>query len=316
MNAADLKNAALEVGFDRVGICRPEPPASIEFYAAWLGKGYAGEMTYLERSLPLRADPRALLPEVRSVLAVGMNYRRSASPQPGQPRIASYALGRDYHKVLRARLRQLARRLPPGTRSKICVDSTPILEREYAHRAGLGWFGKNTCLIDPHRGSWFFIGLMLTDLELAPDRPSLGGCGTCDACVSACPTGAIVLEDDVWQVDARRCISYLTIEHRGEIAPDLRRGIGDWTFGCDVCQDVCPFNRPRPHQPERAAETEVEDLRRDREWPSLIQLAQIPHEDWDRLTQGSAVRRAGYEGLRRNARMNLENAAETDAGTG
>lgn len=311
MDAAEVKRAALDAGFDRVGICRPDPPQSLDFYAAWLGKGYAGQMRYLERSSALRSDPRRLMPDVRSVIAVALNYRQTVSPLPGRPRIASYALGRDYHKVLRGRLRRVVRSLPEGTKAKICVDSVPILEREYAHRAGLGWFGKNTCLIDSHRGSWFFIGLLLTDLELTPDRPAVGGCGTCDACVRACPTGAIVCEDGVWQLDARRCISYLTIEHRGEIEPDLRRGIGDWTFGCDVCQDVCPFNRPRAHQPERAAPTEVEDFRRERRWPSLVQLAQISEADWDRLTQGSAVRRAGWDGLRRNARINLENGFGT-----
>lgn len=316
MDASEVKRAALDAGFDRVGICSPEPPESLDIYKSWLKKGYAGEMSYLERSLLLRSDPKNLLPEVRSIVAVGLNYRQATTPDPDRPRIASYALGRDYHRVLRAKLRQVAKRLPAGVRYKICVDSVPILEREYAHRAGLGWYGKNTCLIDSHRGSWFFIGLLLTDLTLSSDQPALGGCGTCDACVRSCPTGAIVFEDGVWQIDARRCISYLTIEHRGDIQAGLREAIGDWTFGCDICQDVCPFNRPRSHQPERGRETTTEDLRQRRAWPKLSELAQISPEDWDRLTRGSAVRRAGYDGLRRNALINLENVRRSRPGTG
>ncbi|MBI3721307.1 MAG: tRNA epoxyqueuosine(34) reductase QueG, partial [Fimbriimonas ginsengisoli] len=236
---------------------------------------------------------------------------RANDTKPGLPRIAEYALGRDYHKVLRSTLRKLARWMQerwPEAECRACVDSAPILERELAHLAGLGWFGKNTCLIDSRRGSKFFLGVLLTSIALPPDRPAIGSCGTCSKCIDACPTGAIVHADGFWQLDARRCISYLTIEHRGAIDPALREGIGDWTFGCDVCQDVCPFNHPRPSQPSRATETTEPDFSQDRNWPALKELCNLPYQKWDELTCGSAVRRAGFDGLRRNAAINLQNA--------
>jgi epoxyqueuosine reductase len=187
------------------------------------------------------------------------------------------------------------------------VDSAPIMERDFAQLAGLGWYGKNTMLINSQRGSWFFIGVLLTSVSFEPDSSAIGGCGSCKACIEACPTGAIVLEEDRWQVDARRCISYLTIEHEGEIEDELATKMGDWTFGCDICQEVCPFNNPRESQPLRANETKVEDFQQERHWPSLKELAVIQPEQWDKLTQGSPTRRTGIEGIRRNARINLAN---------
>jgi epoxyqueuosine reductase len=266
-------------------------------------------MAYMADHLPLRRDPRQLLPGAQSVIACALSYRRPNPARPGYPRIATYALGRDYHKVLRAKLRRIGRVLAAhsGAAWRACVDSAPLMEREYAHRAGLGWFGKNTCLIDSRSGSYFVLGFLLTDAWLAPDRPSLGGCGTCRLCVEACPTGAIVARDGVWQIESGRCVSYLTIEHQGPIPEELEDGVGDWTFGCDVCQDVCPFNQTRPSQPDRAPETREPDFREDRRWPTLDELAVIEQEAWDRLTVGSAVRRAGLEGLRRNARVNIAN---------
>jgi epoxyqueuosine reductase len=307
-----IKAAAIRLGFDLVGVCGAEPPSSLTIFRRWLDKGYAGTMAYLWRSLGLRADPQRLLPGARSAIAVGCFYDQPNPPERGMPRIARYALGRDYHKVLRPRLRALERELVatfPSARSRICVDSAPILEREYAQRAGLGWYGKNTCLINSRRGSWFVIGLLLTTVELEPDEPARGGCGSCTRCVEACPTGCIVFEDGRWQINAERCISYLTIEHRGPFSPDQERLIGPWTFGCDVCQEVCPFNEIRPNQPLRAPQARLADFRRKRSWPSLRQLAVIQEPEWDLLTRGSPVRRAGFEGLRRNARANLDNAA-------
>lgn len=305
-----LKAHALSMGFTTVGICDAAPSPGLRAYADWLAKGRHGSMGYLARSLDLRADPRALLPSCQSVIAVTLNYAQPNPPVPGHPRIATYALGRDYHKVLRSKLRKLESWLKaehPGIETRACVDSAPILERDYAHLAGLGWFGKNTLLIDSRRGSWFFIGLLLTSAHFEPDVPSAGSCGNCMKCVEACPTGAIIQDDGRWQVDARRCISYLTIEHRGEIERELASKIGGWTFGCDVCQEVCPFNEPRGSQPLRAATATEPDFVPRLPWPSLQELAQISHEDWDGLTRGSAVRRTGYEGLRRNAQTNLEN---------
>lgn len=309
---ARLIQASARLGLERVGVATADPPAGWAFVERWVGKGYHGGMGYLARSLELRRAADALLPGCRSVIAVGMDYYQPNPTSPGGPRIARYALGRDYHKVVRQRLRALVRELgaPPAYRFRVCVDSAPILEREYAHRAGLGWFGKNTMLIDSRRGSWFVIGLVLTDLELAPDDPSMGGCGTCHACVEACPTGCILFEDGRWQVDARRCISALTIEHRGAFSDEQSRQIGDWTFGCDECQDVCPFNQPRPRQPLRAVATTEPGFLSVRSWPDLRALANLDEPRWDELTRGSPVRRAGLDGLRRNARANLANALD------
>ncbi|MCW5936320.1 MAG: tRNA epoxyqueuosine(34) reductase QueG [Fimbriimonadaceae bacterium] len=296
-------------GFDLVGVCAAEAPATWPQYAEWVAKGFHGEMTYLAKSLDLRKDLEGLLPGARSVLAFALNYNQPNPPVNGVPRIARYALGRDYHKVLRSKLKRIGTWLEEREtcRWRVCVDSAPILEREFAHRAGLGWFGKNSMLINSQRGSWFLIGLLLTSLSLEPDRPAIGGCGRCRACIDACPTGCIVFEDGRWQIEARRCISYLTIEKKGDIDPELKGLVGDWTFGCDVCQEVCPFNQPRQSQPLRAVPTREPGFLATRVWPTLERLRVIQPEEWDVLTQGSPVRRAGLEGLRRNARTNLEN---------
>jgi epoxyqueuosine reductase len=303
-----LLEEAQKVGFDPCGVTAAVEAPHTQMYENWLDRGFHGEMEYLRDHQPLKVHPESLLPGVQSIVAVGLNYRQENPPEVGKPHIASYALGRDYHRVLKGKLRKLATWLArevPESRSRPCVDSAPIFERDYARLAGLGWFGKNTMLINSQRGSWFFIGLLLTTVELEPSRPAMGGCGTCQECIKACPTGAIVFEDGRWQVDARSCVSYLTIEHRGEIPEALSAKMKDWTFGCDVCQEVCPFNQPRENAPLRAQNTEEEDFRATRQWPSLSELAEISWEDWDRLTQGSAVRRTGWEGLRRNAKINL-----------
>lgn len=327
MNESDaIKQEAIELGFDACGVCSAQPPAHYGAYREWLDKGYHGTMDYLLRQAPLKAHPDKLLPGARSAIVVTLNYYQadpSSFPTPRplpahaasrrggssrEPKIARYAFGRDYHRVVRGKLRKLAAWLDeryPQAQHRACVDSAPIMERDLAQAAGLGWFGKNTMLIDSRRGSWFFIGILLTTLELQPDMPAVGGCGSCTKCVEACPTGAIVCEEGRWQLDARRCISYLTIEHRGEISPNLAGKLDGWVFGCDVCQEVCPFNEPRPSQPLRGRPATDPDLLANREWPSAERLADISLEEWDVLTRGSAVRRAGHEGLRRNARLNL-----------
>lgn len=309
-----VKKEALRLGFDTVGVASTSSPDGFGFYQDWLARGMHAGMDYLVRHAALRGDLDSLLPGVRSAVAVTLNYHQPEASMVG-PRIAQYARGRDYHRVLRNKLKRLADALDevaPGHRHRACVDSAPILEREIAHRAGLGWFGKNTMLIDSRRGSWFFIGILLTTAPLEPDRPSAGGCGTCRACIDACPTGAIVEVDGRWQVDSRKCISYLTIEHRGTFEANQAEMIGDWTFGCDVCQDVCPFNQPRETQPLRAQPTAEPDFLKRRELPSLTDLSQLTYEEWDRLSEGSALRRAGFEGLRRNARSNLQNRRRGD----
>jgi epoxyqueuosine reductase len=305
--SAPIKQAAIDAGFTTVGISPAIPiPLALNTYRAWLENGFHGEMSYLAEHEPLKTHPENLLPGAKSVVAVTLNYYQ---PQPENLKIARYAIGRDYHKVLRQRLRiveQALKQSHPGSETRICVDSAPILDRGYASLAGLGWFGKNTMLIDSRRGSWFFIGLLLTTLEIEVDHPSVGGCGTCRACIDACPTGAIVQLDGRWQIDARKCISYQTIERKGDIEVDT----AGWVFGCDVCQEVCPFNIQRESQPLRAQITQVEDFYNRRGWPTAKKLTSLDEDDWDALTQGSAVRRAGYGGLRRNALKVVGDSAE------
>jgi epoxyqueuosine reductase len=312
IDTADLKEQARGLGFDLVGVCPAVEPPHLGEYQRWLQNGYHGTMAYLQDHLPLKEHPNRLLPGARSVIAVALNYNQPQVPREGEPRIARYALGRDYHQVLRGKLRKLASYVQsahPEAECRPCVDSAPIMERDYANLAGLGWFGKNTMLINSRKGSWFFLGLLLTTVDFEPDAPAAGGCGTCTRCIDACPTGAIVHEEGRWQVDARSCISYLTIEHKGALTRDQERQLGDWTFGCDVCQEVCPFNQLRLSQPDRAQITTEPDFLSRSEMPSLSRIASIEWAEWDELTRGSAMRRAGLEGLRRNAAINLRNGA-------
>ena len=304
----DLAKAAEDLGFSSFGVCEAVPSPHLPFFDAWLGRGHHASMDWLRSSRDLRAHVDTLLPGARSVVAVTLDYNQPNPVRQGFPRIAKYALSRDYHRILRSKLKKLASMVESeGYACRPCVDSAPVFERDYARLAGLGWFGKNTLLIDSRRGSFFFIGLLLTTMPLNPDEPAEGGCGTCTKCIDACPTGAIVFQEDRWSIDSRRCVSYLTIEHDGPIPEDLARGMGDWTFGCDVCQDVCPFNRERPSQPMRGARATEPDLLKIREWPSLKAVETLTEDEWDLLTRGSPFRRAGLEGFRRNARINLEN---------
>lgn len=320
MSPAQLaKSLASAEGFDLVGVAPAARSLSHEAYMAWLGHGYHSSMAYLERHALAKQDPRSLLAGARSILMVGLNYSQPIEYVPGFPRIARYAQGRDYHKVIRSRLRRVARALDrhyPEHQYRICVDSAPLLEREFASRAGLGWIGKNTLLINSHRGSWFLLGALLTTLEMEPDIPAEGGCGTCRECIDACPTGCIVLQDGRWQIDARRCISYLTIEHRGEIEPDLQQAMDNWTFGCDVCQEVCPFNHRRPHQPQRADYTTDVEMLPSRAWPKLRELRAMTNHVWDELSRGSPIRRSTQAGWQRNVEINLTNLSNNSDGVG
>lgn len=289
----DLERRVRALGFTRFGIAEAGPSETLEAYHDWIAQGFHGEMDYLARHAELKASPASLLPGVKSVIAVGLDYFQEST---ASPRIARYALGRDYHRIFRMRLGRLVKELEreePDAQFRITVDSAPILEREYAHRAGLGWFGKNTMLIDSKRGSWFLIGLILTTLELEPTGRSVGGCGTCTKCIEACPTGAIVQVKGRWQVDARSCISYLTIE-----APELADArVGDWLFGCDVCQEVCPFNHPGPRQPDRSMPTQDHDLLRSHPFAGQ-DLDAMTEEEWNAATPGSPLRRQTYAGFR------------------
>lgn len=335
-----IKAQARALGFDLVGITPVRASDHAAFYRRWLEEGRHGEMAYLARAdaVEHRLDPRRAWPTLRSAVVVGQNYfpedpigpahamarghgedgaktgttrpdDRGVDPSRGI--IARYARGRDYHKVLKKKLLALlhwiegevGRELPAA---RAYVDTGPVLERELARRAGLGWFGRNTMLIHPRRGSYFFLGSLLLELELEPDAPfEEDRCGTCSACVDACPTGALLGRDadGAPVIDATRCISYLTIEHRGPIPRELRPRIGNRIYGCDICQEVCPFSRkfsklttepdfmPRPAM-----------IR-----PSLTKLMQMSPEEWDTFSRGSAVRRAGRSGFLRNVAVALGN---------
>lgn len=251
-----IKEAACALGFPLVGVTPAISPGGIDRFREWLAAGYAGEMRFLSERADAYAHPRSVMAGVRSLVLLAMPYRNESPQQvrAGEGRVSRYAWGTsDYHDIIHDRLKQLAAQvqtLAPGATVRGVVDTAPLLEREFAQLAGLGWIGKNTLLLNKEWGSWFFLAALLTDLQLDYDAPfTADHCGTCRACLDACPTGAFVAPQ---VLDASRCISYLTIELRGPVPHDLRPGIGDWLFGCDVCQDVCPWNNKTPLAPEPA----------------------------------------------------------------
>lgn len=294
-----IKAKALALGFDLVAVGRADPPEHADSFRRWIEAGHAGTMGYLERRLPERVDPRRVLPDARSVVTVALNYYQGEAEDRSWKPVARYAWGRDYHDVMTPRLETLAQYIveAAGASGKCYVDTGPILERDLAARAGLGWVGKNTMLINPSLGSWFFIGVLLTTADLVVDAPLADRCGTCRACLDACPTGAFV---DAYVLDARRCISYLTIEHRGPIDAGLHRGMAGWQFGCDVCQDVCPWNRKAPttRHPELGPETA---------YPGADIVSRLDDAAMRETFRGRALLRAKPAGLRRNALIYLEN---------
>ncbi|MGA2040020.1 MAG: tRNA epoxyqueuosine(34) reductase QueG [Bryobacteraceae bacterium] len=310
MTSRDVRRLAEACGFELAGVARAEPADDRAHYQAWADAGFAGEMRYLtDYRAAMRDDPRAQLRSVRSVICVGKLYN---APQPYSTQfddvelawISRYAWGEDYHRVLRQGLRQLEARLREFAGapfdSRICVDTAPLLERTYARLAGLGWIGKNTCLINQPRGSWFFLGELLVSLEIAADAPPPDRCGTCRRCIDACPTQAIVPFGSRHAVDSRLCISYLTIELRGGIAEDRRAGNGGHVFGCDICQDVCPWNRRAPvtgdvaFHPRQFA-------------PPLERLAALSEAEFRGLFGGTPVWRARYAGFLRNVAVAMGN---------
>jgi len=295
-----VKARALELGFDLVAVGPADPPEHGAALRGWVEAGHAGTMGYLERRLEERLDPGRVLPGARAVVCVALNYYQGELDDPSWRPIARYAWGRDYHEVIGPRLERLAAHLAEaaGARSRGYVDTGPVLERDLAARAGLGWIGKNTMLLHPALGSWFFIGVLLTTADLAPDAPLADRCGSCRACLDACPTGAFVAP---YVLDARRCISYLTIEHRGPIEPDLQPRMAGWQFGCDVCQDVCPWNRKAPatRHPEFVPATS---------FPGAEAVRAMDDASIRRDFHGSAMLRAKPAGIRRNALIYLENA--------
>jgi epoxyqueuosine reductase len=313
---ARLKERARALGFELAGIAPATAADGFDRLREWLDRGYAGEMAYLHHHAAARRHPAAVLPEVRSVVMLGLNY----APPPDHSalstqhsalfgKVARYARGADYHDVLWAKLDQLlawVKEQAPGCTGRGVVDTAPLLERDFARRAGLGWFGKNTMLLNKRLGSYFFLAALLLDVGLTPDAPHTAEhCGTCTACLDACPTGAFPRPG---QLDARRCISYLTIELRGPIPEELRAPTGDWLFGCDICQEVCPWNRKAPPgmEPALQARPELEKL-------DCVELLGLSDEEFRRRFRGTALMRAKRRGLLRNAAVVLGNTGGSEA---
>lgn len=317
-----LKASGRRLGFDLVGIVDAKTPTGLARFDEWLQRGFAGEMQYLERRYDAYTHPQGVLSGVRSLVMVALNYnslngKTDAARTPalhdkdGIPaRVATYAQGAtDYHDLLRTRLRLLADELhamQPGCRTRGVVDTAPILERDFARQAGLGWFGKNTMLINKRLGSWFFLAGLLTDVELEPDPPhATSHCGTCTRCLEVCPTQAF---PEPGVLDARRCISYLTIELKGNIPIELRDGMGDWMFGCDLCQEVCPWNRKAPvsSEPQLAPLPDLQAV------DALTILGATDAELRERFAN-SALSRPGPVGLKRNAAIVAGNSGNQKA---
>ena len=307
MQNSIVKSLARDCGFELAGITPALPTADRDSYHRWVTSGFAGEMSYLtDRRAGVRDDPRNLLPSARSIVCVGKLYN---GPQPYSTKIrdselawiSRYAWGEDYHDVLRHGLQQLADRLVQleTFEYKICVDTAPLLERSYARQAGLGWIGKNTCLINQPMGSWFFLGELLVSLEIEPDAPPPDRCGTCTRCIDACPTAALVPGGEGYTLDSRLCISYFTIELRGTVQPEQRAEIGNHVFGCDICQDVCPWNARSPVSTAFEAQHFA---------PPLEKLAQLSEEEFHEMFRHSPIRRARYSGFLRNVALAMGNS--------
>jgi epoxyqueuosine reductase len=309
LTGGQVRALARQCGFELAGVAAAEPVADAAWYRQWVAAGRAGEMRYLtDRRAAVREDPRNLLASARSVICAGKLYQ---TPWPHSTQfyeeerawISRYAWGDDYHDVLRRGLEQLAARLRERAGAfeyKICVDTAPLLERSYARLAGLGWIGKNTCLINQQSGSWFFLGELLVSLEIAPDAPPPNRCGACRRCIDACPTEAIVPGGAGYTVDSRLCISYFTIEQRGPVPEPHRAAMGAHVFGCDICQDVCPWNRRAPVTADAAFAPRHFA-------PPLEELAALTESRFRDLFRGTPVTRARYAGFLRNVAVAMGN---------
>ena len=308
--AKQLKAMAVDLGFQQLGITDIALGEHPDHLARWLADERHGEMSWMARNQHLRSRPDLLLPGAKRLLSARMNYRPDPANDTRLPDhsesayVSLYARGRDYHKTLRKRLAKLAKWLQsaaPGTKVRACTDSAPVLEKAVAAKAGLGWIGKNTLLLNKQAGSWFFLGEILTDLSLPVDAPETGHhCGNCSACITICPTGAIT---GPGQLDSRRCISYLTIEHKSDIPEELRPALGNRIFGCDDCQLVCPWNRFA--QPADVADFTPKGVFVGN---SLLTLWGWSEEEFLAQTQGTAIRRISYEQWQRNLAVALGNA--------
>ena len=302
-----IKGKVVALGFDRVGIAPADPSHFRGYFRQWLDDGQAGEMHYLANRFDERTQLDRYLPGAKSVICVAINYHVPLQPlaesdQSHHGRIARYALGDDYHDLMKARLHALAdwiKQAVPGAQTRACVDTAPVMEKELAARAGIGWLGKNSCLISPKIGSWLLLGEIVTTIAIPPDAPATDHCGSCTRCIDACPTSAITA---AYQLDARKCISYLTIEHRGPIPAGIEPQMGNWLYGCDICQDVCPHNRKAPTTSDPALQprspTGTLDLREVMDWSD---------DEYRRQLQGSAMRRVKLPMLRRNAQIAMQN---------
>jgi epoxyqueuosine reductase len=314
-----IKRAATEAGFDLCGIAPTADPRELEYLPAWIAAGHAGEMKYLqardEQGQLKRGSLARVAPWAKSVIVCAINYNTD-HPYSTQVKdssrgwISRYAWSReDYHDAVMRRLKQVEAAIhhlnnpaDATIQTRSYVDTGPIVERVFAKYAGIGWIGKNTCIISQKKGSWLFLGVILTSLELHPDLPAPDRCGSCTRCIEACPTDAILAP---YQLDSNRCISYLTIEKRGSIAEDLREGMGRHVFGCDICQDVCPWNRKAP-----TADAAEFAPRPGLVNPALDWLAEMSAEDFHQLFRGSPIRRAKHSGLLRNAAIAMGNSGD------
>lgn len=309
-----IKARALELGFANAGITDLAPVPHGEALSRWLEADMAGTMRYMHRQAPSRREPARILPGATRAVVVTRNYySKDPPPAPGTGRVARYARGRDYHEALAGPLADLERYVvslgPTGTRAKAYCDAGPVPERELAQRAGVGWIGKNTMLIDPERGSFMFLAAVLTDLELAVDPPfEADRCGTCRLCLDACPTHAF---PQPRVLDSRSCISYLTIEYKGEIDPALAPSFGDWVFGCDTCQEVCPWNvkfAEEARDPVLGHDAGLARL-------DLVELARTGDDAFHQTFGDTPLERPGPAGMRRNARLLLAGDKEPGRGT-
>jgi len=311
LSAHSIKEQAKELGFDLCGIAPVDSFPELSFLREWLDRGYAGDMAWMTRSAERRADVRHVIPGARSVVVTGTLYNTDRPYSDDLPadvaRISRYAWGDDYHDVLKARMDALLTWMrtesPEPFDARAYVDTGPVQERVYAQYAGLGWIGKNTCLINRELGSWLFLAEIICTLDLEPDPQGLEQCGSCRRCLDACPTGALV---EAGVLDSNRCISYLTIEHRGEITSEYRASIGMHVYGCDICQEVCPYNQPAPTSSDPAWQP-----RRGLDLPRLVDLANRSDEELRRLIKGTPMTRAKVAGLQRNLAIAHENTART-----
>jgi epoxyqueuosine reductase len=314
LTAAAIKTRALALGFDLCGIAPAGDFPELAFFREWLARGYAGEMHYLARSADRRADVRAVLSTARSVIvtATAYNTDRPYSLQrddPAHARLSRYAWGDDYHTVILERLEALLAWMREASDAPFdarpYVDTGPVQERVYAQYAGLGWIGKNTCVISGKRGSWLFLSEIICSLPLEPDRPATDHCGSCTRCLDACPTGAIV---DPWVLDSTRCLSYLTIELKTAIPEPLREAVGAHVYGCDICQDVCPWNRAPIVSAQPAWQP-----RPAFDGPTLLELWTRSDDELRAAMKGSPMKRAGVKRLRRNLAVALANSGDPRA---